>query len=159
MASSRDARCEVQRLMNRQRIASLVHLLVLALIVGGCGAPESGGPPSGTSVSIGATAASSNVIPGRTTQPTTPTLLAPTVTSKPTIAQPTVTTRGASYTQEEIDYFLEVALGTEYGDSEQTIKKWAQDIRIEVLGTPTDEDLQTLDDVEEEINGLIDGVE
>ncbi|MEO6457289.1 MAG: DUF2927 domain-containing protein [Chloroflexia bacterium] len=75
-----------------------------------------------------------------------------------TTATTPITTPSASYKREEIVYFLEVALGTEFGDSEQTIKKWADDIRIDVLGTPTEEDLQTLEDVVREINSLIDGV-
>jgi len=68
-------------------------------------------------------------------------------------------TWSAPYTQEEIDYFLEVALGTEFGGSEQTVKKWADDIKIDVLGAPTEADLQTLEDVVEEINSFIDGIE
>lgn len=149
--------------MSIHRTTKVVGLLVFALLVGGCGAIESGGQASGTSVSIGGTATSDGPVSTRTARPSTPTLRISTVTPQPTAIEPTVTmtiaTPGASYTQEEIDYFLEVALGTEYGDSEQTIKKWAEDIKIDVLGTPTDADLQTLETVVEEINSLIDGVE
>ena len=41
------------------------------------------------------------------------------------------------YTQEQIDYFIEVALGSEYGDDDPTLKKWAGDVRIKVFGSPT----------------------
>ena len=130
--------------MSVHRTAKVIGFLVLAFLVGGCVPPVSTGRPSGTSVSIGGTATLSSAAPTRTDRPSTPTLK--------------VSTPGSSYTQEEIDYFLEVALGTEYGDSDQTIKKWVEDIRIERLGTPTDEDLRTLETVIEEINSLIDGV-
>ena len=139
-------------------MTKVVGFLVFALLVGGCGPTGSSGQPSGTSVSIGVRSTSSDAVPTRTARPSTPTLMVSTVTTKPITIEPTVTTAGASYTQEEIDYFLEVALGTEYGDSEQTIKKWAEDIKIDVLGTPTEADLQTLETVVEEINSLIDGV-
>jgi hypothetical protein len=33
-------------------------------------------------------------------------------------------------TQEEIDYFLEIAFGAEYGESEARVLKWNADIRI-----------------------------
>jgi hypothetical protein len=64
-----------------------------------------------------------------------------------------------SYTQEEIDYFLEIALGTEYGTSKTSIKKWTDNIKIRVQGTPTDVDTQTLNQVVDELNDIIDGIE
>lgn len=145
--------------MSIHRTTKVVGLLVFALLVGGCGTTASGGQASGTSVSIGGTATSVDPVPTRTPRPPTPTTIVSTATPRKTAIEPTVTTPSASYTQEEIDYFLEVALGTDYGDSEQTIKKWAEDIEIDVLGTPTEADLQTLEGVVEEINSLIDGVE
>jgi hypothetical protein len=62
------------------------------------------------------------------------------------------------YTQEQIDYFLEIALGSEFGDSTATIKKWAGDVRIKVFGSPTREDLKTLQAVIDEINTIANGV-
>ncbi len=63
------------------------------------------------------------------------------------------------YTQEEVDYFLEIVLGAEYGSSENTIKKWTQDIKIKVHGTPTESDRQTLDTVISELNDLIGSIQ
>lgn len=64
----------------------------------------------------------------------------------------------SGYTEEEIDYFLEIALGTEYGDVQPVIRKWRQDLKIKLMGTPSDTDMKTLDDVLKELNGIIDGV-
>lgn len=61
--------------------------------------------------------------------------------------------------QKTIDYFLEVALGSEYGTTSPTIKKWESDIRIKVIGSPTSEDLKVLQGVIGEINILIDSIE
>ena len=63
-----------------------------------------------------------------------------------------------SYTEEQINYFLEVALNSEYGDSEPTIKKWDKDINITVFGSPTPEDLRTLQGVIDELNTLVSGI-
>lgn len=59
------------------------------------------------------------------------------------------------YSQDQIDYFFEIVLGTEYGGSEMVIRKWVDDIRIEINGTPTEEDLNTVEDVIDELNALI----
>ncbi len=62
-------------------------------------------------------------------------------------------------TQEEIDYFLEIAFGTEYGESEARILKWNADVHIQVFGDPTPEDLASLSEVIFELNNLIQGLE
>lgn len=59
------------------------------------------------------------------------------------------------YTKAEIDYFLEIALGSEYGVSDPTIKKRIGDVRIKILGSPTREDLITLNQVIDELNNII----
>jgi len=69
----------------------------------------------------------------------------------PSQVQPTST--------KEIDYFLEIALGSEHGGASRTIKKWESDIRIEVIGSPTPEDLKSLRTVVSEVNGLVDSIE
>lgn len=56
---------------------------------------------------------------------------------------------------EEFDYFLEIALGAEYGVSDLTVKKWNRDVYIQVLGHPTFEDWRTLYDVVEDLNQLV----
>ncbi|OLP16110.1 hypothetical protein BST81_23080 [Leptolyngbya sp. 'hensonii'] len=59
------------------------------------------------------------------------------------------------FTPKEIQYFLEVALGSEFGNSEPKIKKWVGPIRIRVHGTPTPADQATLNQVITEINHLV----
>ncbi|MEL6823077.1 MAG: DUF2927 domain-containing protein [Calditrichota bacterium] len=68
----------------------------------------------------------------------------------------------ASYTKEKrledhAQYFLDIALGAEYGVGDFRIKKWVDDIRIEVMGEPTYEDLQELKRVVTELNELLGG--
>jgi hypothetical protein len=65
---------------------------------------------------------------------------------------------GEQVGEEEIDYFVTVALGVEYGTSEPTVKKWTRDLLIEVSGDPTAEDRATLDGVVAELNALQDQV-
>lgn len=62
------------------------------------------------------------------------------------------------YTHAQIDYFVEVALGSEFGDSHTTIKKWDKDVRIKVLGSPTQQDVKTLRAVIDEVNSITNGV-
>lgn len=52
-------------------------------------------------------------------------------------------------------YFLEIALGSEYGLGDFTVKKWVDDIRIELIGHPTEADRQTVQAVLADINDLI----
>lgn len=52
-------------------------------------------------------------------------------------------------------YFLEISLGSEFGNRQARIKKWRQDIHIQVKGQPTQTDLQTLKQVINELDGLI----
>ena len=45
-----------------------------------------------------------------------------------------LTSQGKKYSKESKDYFLEIAFGTEYGDSKLVIKKWIQYIKIHIKG-------------------------
>ena len=66
----------------------------------------------------------------------------------------------ALYTQEEVNYLLEIALGAEFeefGDSSSVIGKWSGEVRISIFGNPTEEDLTTLDNVIDDINELTGG--
>ena len=63
-----------------------------------------------------------------------------------------------NYSQEEIDYFTEIALGVEFGDDVPVIKKWTNDIRIKINGEPTDFDLQTINNIISDLNKLIAGI-
>lgn len=66
--------------------------------------------------------------------------------------------RPTPYTNEQIQYFLEVALGAEFGETGGTVRKWNGPIRIRVQGTPTREDLATLNAVVAELNELTNGI-
>lgn len=59
-----------------------------------------------------------------------------------------------NYTSEQIEYFLEVAMGSEYAGSQERVRKWQGEVRIKVAGTPTREDMKTLTKVIDEINQL-----
>lgn len=63
-----------------------------------------------------------------------------------------------TYTKEEMEYFFEIALGTEYGTSEANIKKWTENIKIMVQGAPTEVDSQTLNQIVDELNGILNGI-
>ncbi|WP_430682900.1 DUF2927 domain-containing protein [Leptolyngbya sp. AN02str] len=54
-----------------------------------------------------------------------------------------------------IDYFAEVALGSEFGGN-SNIRKWESDLRIQYYGNPSQEDLNTLQSVIRELNDLMD---
>ena len=59
------------------------------------------------------------------------------------------------YTEQELKYFFETALGSEFGVSNPEIHKWTEDIRIKVNGTPTNADLDSLSQVISELKSLI----
>lgn len=52
------------------------------------------------------------------------------------------------------NYFMDVALGSEFGYWPPKIRKWNQDIFIEVKGQPTQADIQTLRQVVDELSAL-----
>lgn len=63
-----------------------------------------------------------------------------------------------NFTQEEIDYFTEIVLGAEFGDEIPVIKKWTNDIRIKIVGKPTEADMQTINSIISDLNYLIGGI-
>jgi hypothetical protein len=63
-----------------------------------------------------------------------------------------------TYPPEAIDYFMAIALSAQFGDSSPKIKKWHRDIRIQVLGKTTLEDMKTLRKTIEELNDLMTGI-
>lgn len=63
--------------------------------------------------------------------------------------------RNAFAENEAIRYFLEIALGSEYGMGAFTVKKWKTDLKLEIIGQPTPEDLQTVSRVIEELNQIL----
>ena len=60
-----------------------------------------------------------------------------------------------NYTPDQVDYFLEIALKGEFGTARSVVVKWVRDIKIKVIGSPTNEDRMTLNHVIEEINAII----
>lgn len=58
------------------------------------------------------------------------------------------------YSDVEVDYFLEIALGFEFGDAARVVRKWGHDVDFRVQGSLTQADRATLDDVVADVNGL-----
>ncbi|MGF1535753.1 MAG: DUF2927 domain-containing protein [Elainellaceae cyanobacterium] len=59
------------------------------------------------------------------------------------------------YDQADLDYFLEIATRSEFTRGNLPIRKWEEDIKIQIHGTPTPEDRQTLNAVIEELRNLV----
>ena len=57
--------------------------------------------------------------------------------------------------REVAGYFMEVAMGSEYGLGNFAVRKWDTDVRFEVVGQPTSRDLEVLQEVISELNHLI----
>lgn len=53
-----------------------------------------------------------------------------------------------------IDYFLAIALGSEFGSSQLTVKKWVDPVRIQVHGTPTTADRAALRAVLDDLRAI-----
>lgn len=58
------------------------------------------------------------------------------------------------FTQAQIQYFMEVAMGSEYGSGGGTIRKWTQPVRIRIHGNPSPQDLSTVSAVVSELQEL-----
>ena len=54
-----------------------------------------------------------------------------------------------------VEYLSEIGFGVEYGSGAPVLHKWAQDVMIEVHGSPTKADLQTLEQVISELNTMV----
>jgi len=63
-----------------------------------------------------------------------------------------------TFTQSEIDYFVEIALGAEFGEQTPVIKKWINDIRIKINGEPTEADLQTINNIVSDLTEIISSI-
>lgn len=70
------------------------------------------------------------------------------------VSQPLVKAHHSAAT---IDYFLEIALGAEFGKGSKVIRKWQGNVRVQVFGNPTNQDMATLNSVIAEINELAGG--
>ncbi len=58
------------------------------------------------------------------------------------------------YSQDEISYFVDIALGTEFGGATRRIRKWQSHIRIKAVGSATAEDDRTLEQLTAELEAL-----
>ncbi len=77
---------------------------------------------------------------------------------QPVALQHKVGTSKSTFTSKEIQYFMEIAIGSEYGqEATPKIHKWSGDVRIQYSGKPTAEDLRTLRSIISELNGLTNG--
>ena len=57
-------------------------------------------------------------------------------------------------TDPRIGYFMDVAIGAEFGDKAQVIKKWHQPIKFKISGSPTKQDMETLKALTAELKQL-----
>jgi len=81
---------------------------------------------------------------------------------EPAVAEPSTESDVASalppptglYTADEIAYFLEVGLGSEYGDGRYVLRKWRGDLLVGVVGSPLPSDDAAVDRVIEDIAAL-----
>lgn len=72
-----------------------------------------------------------------------------------TLNLPAQTPKKAKYSKEAIEYFLEVALGSEYGNADKVIAKWQGEIRLYVAGEQIEPLNQELRKIIKELNGLM----
>jgi len=54
-----------------------------------------------------------------------------------------------------MEYLSDIGFGVEYGSTAPVLHKWMQDVRIKVHGSPTEADLQTLEQVVSELNPMV----
>ncbi|SDJ27369.1 DUF2927 domain-containing protein [Salimicrobium halophilum] len=63
------------------------------------------------------------------------------------------------YSAKEIDYFTEIAIGSEWQDGDIPIRKWEDDPRIKVYGNPTSQDQAEVEEVIGDVNNLQDQID
>ncbi|MBT4492196.1 MAG: DUF2927 domain-containing protein [Gammaproteobacteria bacterium] len=84
----------------------------------------------------------------------------PTPVVPETIIEPKVylATPGGLYSTDELNYFREVAFGSEHESITEKIRKWTSDVNIRIEGDPSAEDLVAVKSIAEQINSLQDQV-
>lgn len=90
-----------------------------------------------------------------TTAPVATTWVAPSTTGTTAPITTSSTALAEAFSQEALDYFVEIAFGAEFGDADSVIRKWEDDIRIGVFGEPGEADLEGLATVIADLNFLI----
>lgn len=124
----------------RKLAAVFASLLMLSFIIGTVGCDSE-------------TASKTTLTP--TSTPTATPSPSPTHTPIPT---PTPVPSGSLqqfYGSEAINYFFEIALGTEYGAATPILRKWTGGMRVQTHGSPTIVDLDSLSVIVKELNDLI----
>ncbi|MBM7613945.1 DUF2927 domain-containing protein [Alkaliphilus hydrothermalis] len=64
-----------------------------------------------------------------------------------------------TYSKKEVEYFTEIALGSEFGGASKVVRKWTEDVKIKLHGNPSKESLETLNQVVEDLNEIIETIE
>lgn len=79
----------------------------------------------------------------------------------PTAIAPADRIAAAPYGPEAIDYFSQIAFGNEFNANADSlvVRKWTQDMRLAIVGTPSQADLQALYGIVMELNQLLDSVQ
>ena len=106
------------------------------------------GEPSETTSTKNAIASSVRIAPTPWGAPTT-------VTTAGTVGVPATDNAPTIKPGEALDYFTEVAFGSEYGGGPREIHKWVFNPKISVHGNPNPADLATLNKVVTELNEII----
>ena len=63
-----------------------------------------------------------------------------------------------SYSQDDVDYFSSIAFGTEDNPSDTRLSKWTGDIKVKIIGSPTDEDMKMINYTFSELNKNLNGI-
>ena len=145
----------------RVRWLAVLTVLAIAVVLSACNdSPAPTPEPTATPTATSTLETTVTATPTPTREPTPTSVPTPEPTLTPT-ATPTATptpVRTSAPTTEALNYFLEIALGTEFGDSNPVIRKWLTDPAIQVHGNPTTDDMDTLAQVISELNDLVGGI-
>ena len=151
----------------RIRWLAVLTVLTIAVVLSACGNRSSPTPdPAATPTATPRPEPTAMATPLPTATPTPQPTPTPTATPLPTATptlQPTPTLTPtpmptSTPTTGALDYFLEIVLGSEFGDSNPIVHKWLTDPSIEVHGNPTTDDMDTLAQMISELNDLVDGI-
>ena len=111
---------------------------------------------SAATTTTAAATSTTTIVRTTSTSSTTTASVARTTSTTTTTTAPTTST---GYSEEELDFFGEVAFGAEYGSDTGRVTKWTHDVHIAVHGEPTAEDLATLEAVVSDLGAIIDTIE
>ncbi len=58
-------------------------------------------------------------------------------------------------TSEQLEYFLDIALESEFGSRDNSVIKWTKDLKIKIFGSPTSQDIETVEEVVNELTDIV----